>query len=607
MKNKTLKYALLIIIAFIIINNFIFVPENILSWDVFGYYLYLPLKFIYNDLGLNHISVIHDIINKYNNTISFYQANEMPGGTYVMKYTMGLSFFYAPFFFIAHLIAALFSYPQDGFSLPYQYSIFIGGILYSILGIWVLSKVLMRLFPEKIVAIVLMIIVFGTNYIVHITMYGQNAMSQNYLFLMYALIIWYTLLWHESYQLKHAILLAIVCGLTILSRPSEIVCLIIPLLWGLKNFTSTGKKLKTLLSHKWHIMIFAMIIILFGSFQFIYWRIYAGKFLYYSYGANAGEGFEFSTPYFLDVLWSFRKGWLLYTPVMLFAIIGLFFVYKYKPTIFYALTAYFLVNLYIVSSWSCWWYAQSFSQRALIPSYPVMAIGLGYFLFWLNQQRVVKKIIYSILVGLILLNLFQTIQFHYGVINSDRMTGPYYWRVFGKIDVSDEDRKLLLVKRSFSSEENFDNKEAYTSRLLKKMSFEDSIDKDSIQSFSGKYSFRLDSTVIYSPNFESAYSELTNKDHAWISASAYVYPTKDVVSNPFSLVVHFVHNGYSYKYGHYDSENMKLELNKWNKIDFNYLTPEVRRKNDFVKIYFWNRGKAPVFIDDFEISAFEKK
>jgi len=51
---------------------------------------------------------------------------------------------------------------------------------------------------------------------------------------------------------------------------------------------------------------------------------------------------------------------------------------------------------------------------------------------------------------------------------------------------------------------------------------------------------------------------------------------------------------------------MDLQLNQWNKITFDYLTPEVRRKDNLLKIYFWNRGTGQIFIDDLQVEVFEK-
>jgi hypothetical protein len=86
---------------------FVKFPVNIISWDVFGYYLYLPFSFIYHDIELKNEQRILDIINTYHNTATFYQAMKLESGAYIMKYSMGLAVLYAPFFFIGHAIAGL--------------------------------------------------------------------------------------------------------------------------------------------------------------------------------------------------------------------------------------------------------------------------------------------------------------------------------------------------------------------------------------------------------------------------------------------------------------------------------------------------------------------
>jgi hypothetical protein len=608
MKNQIHRFTLFGLILFIVINNFIFFPSNILSWDVFGYYLYLPLKFINNDLSITDISHINLIISKYHNTSNFYQGMVLPDGTYVMKYSMGMSFFYAPFFFIAHLFSKISSYPSDGYSMPYQFSIFIGSIIYSILGLWFLSKVLLKFFNNTITSMTLIVIVLSTNYIVHVTMYGQNAMSHSYLFMTYALILWLTILWHESFKLKYLVYLACVCGITILSRPSEIVCLIIPAFWGIYNIKTLKEKMSLLLIHKKQFFVFLSILFIIGFAQLAYWKIHTGKFLFYSYGANPGEGFEFFKPYIKEVLFSFRKGWLIYTPIMAFALLGLLVIYKKNKALFFALFIYTLVNLYIVSSWSCWWYAQTFRQRALIPSYPIMAIGFGFFLLWMQSQTKFFKMGLSVLIiCLSILNIFQTIQFHKGVIDADRMTKDYYFKVFGKLSVNENDKKLLLVNRTFSDAEMMDSEIDYTSKLLQKIDFENSSVKDSFQGYNSKYSFLLNNSTKMSPTISATYSEITHKDHAWVKVTAYVYPTKDVMKYPFNLIVCFNHNEYPYKYMRYESSKMNITLNKWNKIEFSYLTPEVRNEKDYLKVYFEDTKESHVYIDDLEVNVYERK
>jgi Dolichyl-phosphate-mannose-protein mannosyltransferase len=608
MKNKNFFILFIILSLFIIINNLLSFPGNILSWDVFGYYLYLPFKFIYHDIALIDDSVIYSIIDQYNNTSSFYQAFKVETGNYVMKYSMGMSFFYAPFFFIGHFVAQIFEYPTDGFSLPYQYSLFFGSMLYSIIGIWFLLKILTKFFSKKIVVIVSILIVFATNYIIHITTHGQNAMSHSYLFTAYTLILWFTILWHEKNKLKHIIFLGIICGVIILSRPTEIVCLFIPLFWNVTNKDSFKEKIQLLLKHKVQFLLFSFIIIGIGFCQLIYWKITTGSFLYNSYGANAGEGMDYFNPYILQILFSFRKGWLIYTPIMIFSIIGFFFLYKKNKTIFFALFFYFIANIYLVSCWSCWWYAQCFSQRALIPSYPIMAIALGYFIQWLFSQKKLLKYSISLIILLFLfLNLFQSRQIYLGVIHGDRMTKDYYFSVFMKMYATEEDKKLLLINRAFNGNEVFENENDYISKNIGGLDFEEHEKRDSNIVYEGLYSYKMDSTNIYSPSFEKPYYDITEKDHAWLRITAYVYPTKNTQEYPFSLIVHFSHKGYAYKYNGSDSEKMKLKTNEWNKISIDYLTPEVRRKKDQLKVYFWLKSNNIIYIDNIQVEAFEKK
>lgn len=602
-------FVLIILIAFVIINNLIFYPKNILSWDVFGYYLYLPFQFIYNDLGITNDSVLLSIVEKYKNSVTLYQLISLPEGYNIIKCTMGLAILYMPFFLIGHIIAIAGNFPVDGFSEPYQYSIFAGSIIYTILGLIFLSKVLLNFFKEKVVAFVLIIIVFATNFIVHITMYGQNAMSHNYLFFLYSLILWLTVLWHRTNKFRYSMILALACGIAILSRPSEVVCLLIPLLWGVKDKKSLTEKLNLLLKYKWQMIVFFFVMLLIGSLQFLYWKIYAGKFLYNSYGAtNAGEGMDFFNPYIYNVLFSFRKGWLIYTPVMIFAIIGLYSLYKNNKSIFFSVLAYFILNIYLVSCWSCWWYAQSFGQRAIIPSYVIMALPLGYFIEMINnKKKFIKNIIYSVLFILLLLNIFQTRQFHNGIIHPDRMTMKYYFRVFGKMYVTEEDKKYLLIDRSFDGKESFNDPENYNLKFVKTIDFEDYERKDTTVAYSGKYSCLLDSNNIYSPAIELPYYDLTIKDHVWIRASVYFYLPSDSLVPAFSLITHFVHNDYPYKYNGFDSENVTIAHGNWNKVSFDYLTPEVRNKTDKLKVYVWLRGKTPLYIDELQIEVYERK
>jgi TctA family transporter len=131
-------------------------------------------------------------------------------------------------------------YSPDGFSKPYQWALMANSILLFFIGLLVLRKVLNRFFTDKITAIVLLIIFFGTNYYSYSTFSAE--MPHNYLFTIYAIILRQTILWHDSYKRKHLWALAIFIGLTTLARPTELISILIPLLWNITDKESLIQK-----------------------------------------------------------------------------------------------------------------------------------------------------------------------------------------------------------------------------------------------------------------------------------------------------------------------------------------------------------------------------
>ena len=131
--------CLIIIACFLIGLNFIFFPQNILSWDVFGYYLYLPMTFINDNLGLQDTNILRSILDQYHNSSTLYQAYQTETGSWVLRYPMGMAILYSPFFFMGHLLAGFTGFARDGFSQPYQTAILCAGIFYSITGYYFLE------------------------------------------------------------------------------------------------------------------------------------------------------------------------------------------------------------------------------------------------------------------------------------------------------------------------------------------------------------------------------------------------------------------------------------------------------------------------------------
>ena len=203
----------------------------------------------------------------------------------------------------------------------------------------------MTWFNDNIVAIAIFLICIGTNYMNQATV--SSSMPHTLIFFIYTIIVFFTIKWHNEKKVIYAGLLGGAIGLAVICRPTEIIAIVIPLLWEVKNFRSLKSKINTIWTQHKKSLIVALIC---GSFfiflQMLYWKIYAGSFIFNSYN-NPGEGLDLLSPHTIDVLFSFRKGWLIYTPIMLLAIIGFYQLKKRRPEFFWPLIVFTILNVYL--------------------------------------------------------------------------------------------------------------------------------------------------------------------------------------------------------------------------------------------------------------------
>ena len=573
-------------------------PTKALTWDVFGYYLYLPATIIHDDPGLKDVGWLDEVMDTYAPSATLYQLVPGEDGNRVIKYTSGLALLYSPFFFVAHWLAPVMGYPTDGFSLPYQLILSLGGIIWAIFGLILFRKLLLRLFDDKITSLTLLLIVLGTNYF-QLAAFDGTLLSHNFLFTLYALLLFTTIRWHDRPSYTKAFILGLTCGLIALIRPSEIICVLIPLLWNAGSWRQFTFRFKVIKINLYYVLAFMVPALLIGSIQLWYWKSVSGDWLFYSYN-NPGEGFRFFPPYIVDFLFSFRKGWFVYTPLMIFAFAGFYTLYQRHRSRFPAVLVFVLLDLWIVSSWSCWWYAGgSFSARAMLPAYVLLAVPLASLLEVVAEKRW-KWIAAAFAVLIVVLNLFQTWQFQKGIIDKERMTRDYYWAIFGKTKIDREKLDtLLLVSRSTETREEFADFDRYSKRLVFETPFQSDNDTAQALKLSGNDAF------LSGPDLP--YHQITSNDHAWIHAKAEYFIPENFEGDTPMLVASFHYQNQAYKYR---AESFLVDSTlrgKWNSLDLWYLTPEVRTLEDNLKVYIWNRTASPVYFRNFVVEAWEVK
>jgi hypothetical protein len=437
--------------ALILATAFLYFPKwkqtgsnATISWDVSGYYLYLPAALIYHDI--RHLGFLDSINARYGPDPSNGQAFRQPSGEFVLKYPMGQALQMLPWFATGHVAAMITGYPTDGYSLPYQAAISWGSMLIAFLGLWFFRKILLEYFSDAATAVTLLCFVWGSNYLEYTAITG--AMTHNWLFTLYAGLILATIRFYRNPTRGGALLIGLLIGWATLTRPTEIVTALIPLFWGVGSVKYLRGRLAFLASDWVLPLLSAITAGAVMSLQVIYWKYSSGHFLVYTYHE---QGFSWLHPHLRDVLISAKAGWWIYSPMLFLAVPGFYFLRRQNRALFPAVLLICLICLYITAAWDIWWYGGSLGQRAMIQSYPVWAFPFAALITAALEKQWSRIFVGSIVVGCLYLNLWWTHQAHRGLyFVPEQINTPYLLKVLGRFGVDQEEAfKVLDAREEF--------------------------------------------------------------------------------------------------------------------------------------------------------------
>ncbi|RYD56002.1 MAG: hypothetical protein EOP56_13785 [Sphingobacteriales bacterium] len=401
------------------------------EWDRLGYYSYLPAVFIYHDLG--KLSFYPKVIKKYElaGYEHWYATYPQPEGKRLNKYAIGTSLFQLPFFLLAHWYNTLAdNYPADGFSIPYQYAVSFSTVCWVFFALLLMRKFLLKYFDNTVVCITLACIALGTNLFDYSVV--SIGMSHPYSFFLFAALLYCTDALYTLGKLKHLYWIAVILGIITIVRPVNLIAAIIPTLWKIDGLNSLRKRTSFFKANTKAIIYAALLFTAILFIQLAYWKYVTGHWLYFSY---EGERFIFSEPEMWKGLFSFRKGWFIYTPIAFVCFIGFCSLWKKDRSFIPALITFFSIIIYVVFSWWNWYYGGTFGCRPLIETLALLSLPLAAFIADIkNSSLSLKTGGYALFALLITLNLFQTYQHSKNIIHYDRMTAAYYWKVFGAVE-----------------------------------------------------------------------------------------------------------------------------------------------------------------------------
>lgn len=379
-----------------------------IEWDVTLYYSYLPMGFFHQEYQAFVWNSEED-----HNQLGYYFDTIPP------RMTMGMSVVWFPAYITAQMLTKPLGYKADGISPPYHLAIHFSLFLYLFWGWWALQRVWDSFgfsLPVKITGAALLLL--GTNLLYYTS--DETALTHSMNFILVALLLDQSIRWWESKNNRCFNAIAAILGLMILIRPVNGMFILLPFIVGLR-YHPLAAMLREL-SPKLIIRA-AIIIFLFFLPQMLFWKIFHGKWFIYSYG---DEGFFWTNPQIFNGLFSYRKGWLVYTPLGMFMLLGLwFFIWRHRR-LGIGVAFFTALFIYVTFSWWCWWYGGSFGQREMIDLYPVLSLGLLSLLSWsfAHLKRAIPTVV--IATFFVCYNALLTFQYRDGLIHYDGMSKCAY-------------------------------------------------------------------------------------------------------------------------------------------------------------------------------------
>lgn len=392
---------------------------NVITSDGIGYYSYLPSTFIHKEFQTS---------NDPNHYLNF----DQDPATTQNKYFVGSSILMAPFFGLAHIYTSIDywisptsgNYP-NGYSFPYHLAICFAGVFYLMLGLFYIKKIGIELGIKKSILYFLIIVFALGSQLMELASY-ESSFSHTYAFFTIALTLYLWNKFTKSPNLKRFLSIIFLLSLLILIRPTDIlIVLSFPIFLVLNGWKTTLNWLQTQRLAYLYMLLIGLSLLL---IQLTYWKLQSGTFFIWSY---TDEGFDFTNPEFFNVLFSYKKGLFVYSPLITLSCIYLFFGNLNFKLKFWLLT-FFIINTYVISSWWCWWYGGSYGMRPWMDFLPIIIISLAYYLNQINKKHVY---LFYILAPLsIPINIIQTYQYSWGIMHWDQMTKDKYWQIFLQTD-----------------------------------------------------------------------------------------------------------------------------------------------------------------------------
>jgi len=296
-------------------------------------------------------------------------------------FSVGPAMLWAPFLICAH-IGVLFARAlgaqtlADGFSLPYLLAMALGTLLYGFLALLLSYRVACRFAAERWALLATIAIWWASSLPVY--MYFNPSWSHAHSAFVVALFFWYWLRTRDSRTAGQWITLALIAGLALNVYYPNALALAVLVPEAIAGYSAAFKKsssastLPQLLVRHFLFCLVTLLVLL-PTFLTKY-VVYGGLF---ETGYIPVSQWSWSSPWFLALLFSANHGLFSWTPILLFAALGLFLFARKHPSVGLSALCVLLGFYYFMASYPDWPGISSYGNRFFVSLTVFFVLGLA--------------------------------------------------------------------------------------------------------------------------------------------------------------------------------------------------------------------------------------
>lgn len=363
--------------AVILVLIFLLRPHWEFGGDNNGYYIYLRSLYFDHDLNFANELARYDAI--YGTDL--FRTAVTSTGKFGNPFPVGESIFWLPFFLAARIVdwAVYAGSPavMPGYGAAYPFFLSLGSISYAVIGLVFLFDGLRKMFSPQASWLAVVAIVFLSP-LPHYLIY-EPLMSHAISLAADCALFWFSIKIYkeEGIDRKKLLILGVLAGLTVLARWQEALALILPA--GILAQKYFAKKIKV----RQALLPAAVAAVLFTP-QIAVWRYLFGSFLV----VPEGQDFiQFSRLKISEILFSGTHGLFSWHPLLILALLGIFFSYKKDRLLSCLFFGIFAGQVLIDASLTDWWGGSAFGARKMIGTLFIFAYGFAFLFDHLYKRK----------------------------------------------------------------------------------------------------------------------------------------------------------------------------------------------------------------------------